>query len=97
MIVNLRSVTTGINVVQSFIKDDMKMTFVNTFLLAQGFPSINSRKIVHSATKLVDKLISIFTPWDYDVKQHEKSINEFVKNFEDSYVSWPGKNRRLFF
>ena len=81
-------VNSGINLVQTFIKDDMKMTFVNTFLLAQGFPSINSRKIVSSATKLVDKVISIFTPWDVDVKQHEKGVNEFVKAFEDNYVPW---------
>jgi len=81
-------VNSGINLVQTFIKDDMKMTFVNTFLLAQGFPSINSRKIVSSATKLVDKVISIFTPWDVDVRQHEKGLNDFVKAFEDNYVSW---------
>jgi hypothetical protein len=66
----------------------MKMTFVNTFLLSQGFPSINSRKIVASSMKLIDRAVSIFTPWDLDIKKHEKGVAEFVKAFEDNYVSW---------
>lgn len=81
-------INSGINYVQSFIKDEMKMTFVNTFLLTQGFPSINSRKIVVSSMKLIDKAISIFTPWDVDVKKHEAGLTEFVKAFEDNYVKW---------
>ena len=80
--------TSAVNHIQTFLKDDMKMTFVNTFLLSQGFPSINSRKIVASVTKLIDKLITIFTPWDYEVKQHEKGVLEFVSAFEEKYVKW---------
>ena len=81
-------INAGINYVQLFVKDDMKMTFINTFLLTQGFPSINSRKIVTSSMKLVDKVISVFTPWDVDVKKHEAGLNDFVKAFEDNYVKW---------
>ena len=44
-------INAGINYVQSFVEDDMKMTFINTILLTQGFPSINSHKIVASSTR----------------------------------------------
>lgn len=80
--------TTSISWFQSLLNDDMKITFLNTFLLSQGFPSINSRKVIQSGSRLAEKVITTFTAWDVDVKEHEKTMAEFVRSFEETYVPW---------
>ncbi len=50
-----------INFLNSLFRDDLKMTILNTFLVSQGYPAINNRKLVSSGLKLVEKLMATFT------------------------------------
>ena len=55
-------------------RDDMKMAFANTFLISQGYPAINQRKLVSSTIKLIEKLTETFTSYEVDFRQYEKTI-----------------------
>ena len=70
----------------------MKMAFANTFLISQGYPAINQRKLVSSTIKLIEKLTETFTSYEVDFRQYEKTINAQVQEFESDYMTWAKYN-----
>ena len=70
------------------VRDDLKLTFLNTFLVSQGFPVINNRKLVMSGIKLAEKLTTTFSSWEVDFRQYENVISGQVEEFENEYMAW---------
>ena len=67
-------------------RDDMKMAFANTFLISQGYPAINQRKLVSSTIKLIEKLTETFTSYEVDFRQYEKTIKYKPTSIQQFYI-----------
>ena len=76
-----------VNFFDGLVHDDLKMTFVNTFLVSSGLPVINNRKLVSSGIKLVEKLTAKLSSWEVDFRQYEKVIGAQVEEFESEYMA----------